>query len=154
MDTITKKESFVKQISLYLKNSDYQSAYSLSKEFIVLFPKELISHFLFSKSAFFLQKYEEALAESRKAFNLASDNDSLIACAILSASAYYELKDYQKGFEFLKSLEKTVSNEQIESLLFVFSLALKNDAEALLHVDLLYKLNKKAGEELIIRHLN
>ena len=83
MAGFTKKEAFIKQVALYLKNEDYRQAYPMAKELVTKFPDDLAGHFLLSKTAFWLDKYDESINEGRKAFNMSNEKDMLI-CAILS----------------------------------------------------------------------
>lgn len=147
------RNAYIKQGALYIKNKDYQRAYEFCREFVQNFPDDMISHFMLSKAAFWAGKYEEAAAEGRKAFNMSKAEEDLAACAIITATAHYELKQYDKGYELLKTVEKTKTSEEIEKLLFIFSVAMDNEEEALKHVEYLMRLNKQAAEELILRFL-
>jgi len=147
------KNAYIKQNVLYLNNKDYGKAYEFSKEFVQKFPAEMIAHFLLAKAAFCLGRHEEAVLGARKAFNLAADADDMLSCAILASTAYYELKEYGKGLELLKQVEKTKTSEELEELLFIFSLAMEDEKEAMKHVQDLYKLNKKAAEEFIAKFI-
>jgi hypothetical protein len=147
---LTKKGAFIKQISIYLAGGGHRPAYELSLEFVKKFPDEMMSHFLAAKSAFWLGKYAETAGEGRLAFNLAAQARERAACAIMAASGYYEMGEYRKGYELLMEIEREgTAGEELEGLLFIFSIAIKDDREALRHVDMLRKLNKKAAENLI-----
>jgi hypothetical protein len=113
----------------------------------------MISHFMLSKASFWCGRYGEAAAEGRKAFNMAKSDDDLLACAVITATAHYELSEYAKGYELLKTVEKTKTSEELEKLLFIFSVAMEDEEEAVKHVEYLMGLNKKAAEELIVRFL-
>ena len=147
------KNAYIKQNALYLKNKDYGRAYEFSKEFTQKFPGEMIAYFLLAKAAFCLERYEEAAMVARKAFNMASEPEDVLTCAIMASTAYYEMGEYSKGLELLKQVEKIKANEELEELLFIFSLALKDEKEAMKHVQELYKLNKKAAEDFMARYI-
>lgn len=153
MAIFDKKDSFVKQIAIYMGKNESQKAFDLAKEFAGLFPKEMVAHYLLAKSALALGRLEDAAAGARKAFNLAASQDDMVACAVLAGTAYYELKEYQKGFDMLKAMEEIKHTEELERLLFIFSLALNNQKEAMKHIDYLYLLNKKTAEELMLRFI-
>jgi len=147
------KAGYISQTVIYIRNKDYERAYSFAKEFAERFPDEMVAHYLLSASAFWAKKYEEAALEGRKAFNKASDYEDMLPCAIVTASSYYELKQYDKGFEFLQTVEKTKTNENLEKLMVLFSLARNDAKEAAAHLNELYKLNQEAAEELALRYL-
>ena len=155
MPTFSSKVPFIKQISLYFKNGEYQQAYLLSKEFADAFPENMASHFLLAKSAFWLNNFEEAEEESTKAFNLAKGNDELAVAGILKACAYYRLKKFREGLDLLNLLKtKLPQREEIAKLKFIFALALNDEAAALRHLESLYEINKKAASELIVSVLD
>ncbi len=147
------KNAYTKQMALYIKNRDYQRAIDFGKEFTREFPDEMIAHFLLAKAAFSLGNYEESKTEGRKAFNLAKSNDDMVTCAVLTSAAYFELHEYSKGLEFLRKMEDIKKTEDLETLLFVFSLALRDEKEALKHIEHLYELNEETAEDLITRYL-
>ncbi|MFH0884204.1 MAG: CDC27 family protein [Candidatus Micrarchaeota archaeon] len=147
------KSGYMKQIVIYLSQNDFQKAYELSREYTTNFEKEMISHFLFAKASFALEKYQEAALSARTAFNLSANEDDMLTCAVLASTAYFKLKDYQGGLELLRQMEKIKVSEELEELLFVFSLAMKEESEAVKHLDTLYGLNRKTAENLLIRFL-
>jgi len=147
------RSGYIAQIAAYIRNKSYEKAYEMAKEFAEKFPDEMIAHFFLSESAFWLSKYEEAALEGSKAFNKSATNEDMLASAIITGSAYYELQQYAKGFGLLKLMERRRTNESLERLLFLFSMALNDHSEAASHLNELYGLNQKAAEELAIRYL-
>ncbi|MEK6982606.1 MAG: hypothetical protein AABX38_06745 [Candidatus Micrarchaeota archaeon] len=148
---LTGKDSFVKQIVLYLKSENYPEAHKLAEDFVKLLPDELISHFLLAKSSFWVHEYEECVSEGKKAFNLANSKD-LTDCAILVASAYYQLKKYSDAYVLL-SKTNIKDNVEAQKLLFILSVTLNDEKAAVKHIDELFKINKKVAEELLTRYL-
>jgi len=153
MAIFEKPGAFARQIVFYIKNDNYPSAYSLSAEFAQKFQDEMMAHFLLAKSAYWLGKYSETAIEARKAFNLSKNPDDSLACAILASTGYYEMKEYTKGHEILRLMEKTQKSEELETMLFIFSLALKDATEAAEHMEELYKLNDKTAQDIIAKFL-
>ncbi len=149
----TSKTGFSKQIIIFIQNSKFNDAFTLAQQFVQRFPDEMMSHFLLAKSAFWINEFDITKSEARKAFNLAKLPDDMLPCAILAATAYHQLKEYEKGFDLLKQMEAIKTDEELEKLLFLFSLALKDQTEAMKHIDLLFKINSKAAEDLIVRYL-
>ena len=147
------KPGYTAQVATYLKNQEYGKAYDLGKTFVQAFPDDVVAHFLLAESAFWSGKYEEAAFEGSKAFNKSSNDEDMLACAIITSSAYYELGKYAEGYKLLKMVEPRKKSEELEKLLFIFSLEMNDDKEAMKHVDDLFKLNKKAAEELIVKYL-
>lgn len=148
---LTSKDSFVKQIAIYLNLENYPEAHNLSEDFIKHFLGEMISHFLLSKSAFWVSEYEECVSEGKKAFSLANSVD-LTDCAILVASAYYQLKKYFDAYVFL-SKTNIKENVGAQKLLFILSITLNDEKAAVKHIDELFKINKTMAEELLTRYL-
>lgn len=148
---LTKSSSFERQIILYLKNRDYPQAYSLSKDFISRFPEVLSAHIFLANAAFELGKYEEARDEARKAFNIATSPDDMMACALLASAAYYRLKEYAKGYEILSVMEGKKKTEDLEELLVLFSLMLDDPSAAAKHSEELFKISSQAARELLER---
>ena len=101
------KNAYVKQLLIFLSNQDYQSSLGFGKEFVEKFPAEMISHYLLAKVLYFNKDFAGSAMEGRKSFNLASDPDDILACAITTSTAYYELKEYAKGYELLNSVQKS-----------------------------------------------
>jgi hypothetical protein len=149
----TKKEPFIKQVAIYLSNGSYQEAYDLSKEFSARFPDELVAHFLLAKSAYWVRKYDESKIEARKAFNMAVSDEDIQMCAILASSAYYRSGEYAKGYELLKGAELKKKTPEIVELLFIFSVALQDEGEAMRQIDELQKMDKKLALEFIKKYV-
>jgi hypothetical protein len=147
----TQPKAFVRQITLYINNKDYQKAHELAKEFSVKFPDKMISHFLLSKACFGIRDFEGSKLEGRKAFNMSHAYADMLACALQTSMAYLETKEYQKGFLLLKEMEKKGQSEELELALVTFSLALKNEAEALDHIKRLFALNEELAMDLARR---
>ncbi|MDD5340586.1 MAG: CDC27 family protein [Candidatus ainarchaeum sp.] len=148
---IEKKDAFIKQMAIFLGNRQYEDAYGLGREFAAKFPADMVSHYLLAKAAFWTGKYEEALAEGRKAFNLASGPD-INACAVITASAYYSLGRYPEGYELLSSI-KTKGDEDLEKLKFIFAMVMGREKEAVECLDDLFRINRKAAEKLLEKAL-
>lgn len=151
MVIFTKRESYQKQIAVYLGNRDYQKAYELSKEYVERFGEDVVSHFLLMKSAFWLRKLDEAITEGRKAFNL-SHGEDMVVCAIILSSAYYLKGDHEGCYEVLNSA-RTDGNADVEKMMFIYSLAANNEKEAMRHIDRLYKINRRLAEEFVMKFL-
>jgi cytochrome c-type biogenesis protein CcmH/NrfG len=127
---LTKKEAFIKQLAVYIRDQDKEKAYDLAGQFVKKFPGEMASHFLFAKAAFDSGRFEEAKLEGRKAFNMSKDPKDLLATALLTSAAYLQLKEYQKGYDLLRDMEKKADSEGLQTALIAFSLALKDDKGA------------------------
>ena len=147
------KQGYIAQISVFLKQEDSEKAYKLSKEFVNKFPNDVITHFLLCQSAYVVRKFDEAALQGRMAFNKSSSYDDMLACTILTASAYYENGKIVEGWEMLKFMERRKTNENLEKLLFIYSLAVKNKNEAVNHLNELHRINDKAADELVIKYL-
>ena len=152
MGIFTKPDGYVKQISLYLDAADYEKAHSLAQDMVNSFPNEMISHFLLAKCSLRIGKYEEALQQALRAFNMSSDRKDLLAAGLLAASADFMLNRFDEGVRMLLNFEED-NNEDIERLEVIFSAAMGDEESAAKHVRALMKLNKKAAEELIERFL-
>jgi tetratricopeptide (TPR) repeat protein len=146
---IEKKEAFIKQTALFLKNNQDEKALALGEEFASKFPLELMAHFLLAKADFALERYEECEKNAEKALALSKTPEDRLAVTTLLGTAQYMLHDYRKGFNMLKRLGENEKSEELEQMLFIFSVALKDDREALLHIDRLNSLNQKLAEDLI-----
>jgi tetratricopeptide (TPR) repeat protein len=120
------KAGYTAQIGFYLKNNEFEKAYDLSKEFVSKFPDEMVPHFLLSQSAFERRLYDEAIGEGSRAFNKSVSDDDMLACAILTGSAYYMTGRYAEGIKLLKSMELKKTNQSLESLLFILSIAIRD----------------------------
>ncbi|MCP4646127.1 MAG: hypothetical protein GY852_00115, partial [bacterium] len=117
-------------------------------------PDSMAAHFLLAKSAFWVNDFEKAKEESKKAFNLSSGEDEIAVSGILLACSHYRLKDYEKGIEILRLLKsKAGTGESIMKLKFVFALALHNEPAAMRHLDELYDVNKKEASKIMLKLL-
>jgi len=146
------KSGYARQLSIYFRDGEHRKAYDLAKAFVKDFPKDMVSHFALSKSAFWLGEHTLAAKEGRKAFNLAKNAEDLRVCALLTASAYYELGEFRKGSELLSSIEEP--DPRIETLRFVFSLAIGDKGSALSHAKALLELDPKGGAGIIRRFVS
>jgi hypothetical protein len=146
------KKGYISQISLYLNNKDYQNAYNMSKQFIAAFPDELIARFLLAESAFWAGQYHEAALEAHKAFNKATEYDDMLSCALVAGSAHFQLREYQKGMEILKHIERRKSSADLEKMLFAYSMAMHNPQEAAMHLNELHRMNQAAAIKTIDRY--
>lgn len=144
----TKKESYIKQIALYIQNSDYQNAYDTSKDFVTVFSNEVSARYLLARSAFLLGKYPDAKNEARLAFNMADGKKDLIFCATLLSACYFALGQKEEAYDIL-SPYSTESGTEIERLMFIFSSAMDKIEEASEHLQRLFALDGKAAQELI-----
>ncbi len=144
---IEKKESFIKQIAIYLNDNEAQKAYTLAKEFVDRFPSEMVAHYLLAKASFWLGKYDEALGEGLKAFNMARAAD-LVPCAIITASAYYQLGKYAEGHKMLSRIDAK-GDADLEKLKLAFAIAQGQQEEAVEILDTLFRINKKEAKELL-----
>ncbi len=146
------KSGYTSQIAAYLRNKNYEKAYTFSKEFVQKFPNEMVAHYLLSQSAFWVKKYGEAALEGSRAFNKSDSRDDMLACAVITASAYYELKEYEKGHKLLEVMARRKTNESLESLFFLFSIARNDGRAAAEHLNELYRLNQQAAKEMAARY--
>ncbi len=152
MAIFTKPDGYVKQISIYLDAADYEKAQALAQEMVGVFPNEMISHFLLAKCLLRIGRYDEALQQAMKSFNMSSDRKDLIASGLLVASADFMLNRFDEGMRMLRNFEED-NNEDIERLEVIFSAAMGDSESAAKYVRALMKLNKKAAEELIERFM-
>ena len=148
---LTKKEAFIKQLAIYLRDDDFAKAYELARAFVKRFPEEMVSHFLLARAAFGVKKYDEAKTEGREAFNMSKSYDDMLATALLASTAHLELKEYAAGYELLREMEKQGDSAELESAMVVFSLAQRDAKELISHLERLYKLNKLLALELAMR---
>lgn len=144
-----KQGAYQKQLILYLKNKSYQQAYDFSKKYVQEYPDDMISHFLLAKSALWVEQYSEAALEARKAYNLAKNEADLVMCGIHACIAYYRLREFDKGFELLKAMERIRICEESEQLFFLFSLAMGNDAEARKHFNEMFRIDNDAAKDFL-----
>jgi len=145
----TKRESFIKQIVLYLNSENYASALELSHKFVDRFPDEMVSHFLLAKSAFWKEDYASALQEARTAFNKSRGEDAL-PCAVLVACAYYKLKKYHEGRDFLQRA-KLPETEEVEQLRLIFSMLLENLPDVEKHAEKLLAMNTMSTKKFLAK---
>jgi tetratricopeptide (TPR) repeat protein len=148
---MTKKEAFIKQLAIYIRDDDYQKAHELGLAFVARFPGEMASHFLLARAAFALAKYEEAKLEARKAFNMAQNDKDLLAAALLAATAHFQLGQYAEGYELLRRMEGRGGGADYESAMVVFSLALRDKEGVVSHLEKLHRLNERLALELAAR---
>ena len=144
----TKKEAFAIQITNYLKNKKFKEACRLSEDMLKKFPKEPLSHFMAAKCYYLSGDYEKAKTEGHKAFNMSHTKSDMMVSAIVTASAYYMLKEYQKGYKMLSSFEKE-NNAEVKKLLLMFSVVMKNEKKAAEYYKQLDDLNHAAAEKFI-----
>lgn len=147
------KSGYISQMITYFKNKDYQSAFPFSKEFEEKYPDEVIAKYFVAASAYWIREFELAAIEGRKAFNKATEIDDMLNCAVITASAYYELGRYEDALALLKSIEDKKTNESAEKLLFVLSIEKNDGNEAAYHLNELYKLNHESAIELAKKYL-
>ncbi len=147
------KAGCVAQIDFYLKNKEYDKAHGLAGEFVSRFPDEMVSHFLLSRSAFELGLYAEAVNEGSRALNKAVSDKDMLACAVLTGSAYYMSGRYQEGIKLMHFMEQKKTSEDLERLFILLALAIKDGKEAAEHLNDLYQINKVAADEIIRRYL-
>lgn len=140
---LTHKEAYAKIIAIHLKNYEDQKAYDLSREFVLRFPGELLSHVLLAESAFRIGRYTEAKIEARKAMRYASSESDFAFSALVFASACFHLNDYLEGYALLSEIAMKKQIAQVEEALLVFSLAMKSEAEAMSHLRNLMMLNRE-----------
>ena len=65
-----------------------------------------------------------------------------------------QLKEYQKGYDLLRDMEKKTDSEGLQTALITFSLALKDEKGAFMHMDKLYSLNQRLAMQLAVRIVN
>ncbi len=150
MVEFTKPEAYIRQIVAYLTNKNFKEAYKLSKEFLSTSKETMISHYFVARSAFKLKKYDEAKKEARIAFNLSKGKRDMIVCANLFASICYKSREYQEGVDFLSKMAN-YKNTEIQALLFLFSIKLKDKESAVEYMENLYSLDKKRAHDLVLR---
>lgn len=145
--TIEKEDSFIKQIALYLKNKDYGKSYELSKEFIQKFPNIMISHFLFAKSSFWLEKYPEAEIGGAKSFQLSKAGEEKITSGILLGTIYMMENKYEKAYNLMNSIQN--KSAELEEILILCAVAMEDDKAIDSHIDRLYEINKEVADEFL-----
>ncbi len=144
----SKKESYISQIGFYLMGKEYSNAYALAFEYTQKYSDDLSSHFLLAKAAFHLQKYDEAISLSRKAFNMATDKNDMLSCAVLLSSSYFMLGQKDEAYKVLQQVDGK-NDLDAERLMFIYAVTQKNRSEAIGYLDSLYKKNQKAAEEFV-----
>jgi hypothetical protein len=121
-----------------------------------VFPDDLLSHFLFAKSAFWVHNYDIAIEQGRTAFNMSSGRD-LLTTGLLLSSSYYLSNDFAKGYKVLQCIQSGLPASELsaefEQLMAIYSLALNNPEGAAQHVKKLYDLNSKYAEDFILKFL-
>ena len=148
---LTKKEAFIRQLAVYLRDDDFAKAYELAQAFVMRFPGEMISHFLLARAAFGVRRYDEAKTEARKAFNMSDKYDDMLATALLASTAHLELKEYAAGYELLREMEKHGDSAELQTIMIVFSLAQRNAMGLIRHLERLYRLNERLALEMAMR---
>jgi hypothetical protein len=151
---ITKKEAFAKLVSIHMKNHEDQKAYDLSKDFVQKFPGELLSHVLLAESAFRLKRFGEVKTEGRKALRYAQSESDFIFCAMVFSSACFHLKDYIEGYELLKEISMKKQLAEVEEALVVFSIAMKNEQDAIDHMGNLIHINRERALVLMRTYIH
>jgi len=140
-----KQGAYQRQLILYLKNKSYQQAYEFAKQYVAEYPEDMIAHFLLAKSSVWAGNFEEAAHEARIAYNMADSPEDMMMCGIHACVAYYKLKEFAKGFELLRAMERIRICEESEQLFFLFSLALDNAAETSRHFKEMFRINNDAA---------
>lgn len=144
----------INQITVFLGDERYQEAHELALDFVKKFPDNMIAHFLLAKTSYCIEDFELSKSEGRIAFNMCKAPGDMASCAIITASAFYRLNEFEKAMEMLRSIEKTQINEEIEELMATIAFAMENEEEALLHIDRLMKINKNAAQKLIEKFIS
>lgn len=151
MILFTKRETYEKQIAIYFHDGSYEKAYVLSREFAERFKEEVTAHFLLMKSAFWMNKFEEAIASGIVAFNLSHGND-MLTCGVLLSSAYYLKGDIEQCQTLLGKL-KAEGNTDVQRLMIITALALQDEKEAEKQINQLYHINRRVAEEFVQKFL-
>ncbi len=149
----TKKESYAKMIAIYLKERMDRQGYELSQEFVQKFPGEMMSHLLLAESAFRLERYSEAKVEGRKALRYATSESDTIFCTMIFASACFHLKDYIEAHRLLQEISTKKTILEVEEALFVFSVAMRDEQQAIGHMRNLLELNRDHALKLMETYL-
>jgi len=147
---LTKIRSVALQVAAHLKNKRYPEAFSLAEEFVTNYPKEVVAHFMFAKSAFWVGKYTKAEEEGLRAFNLAHDSYEMSICAVITASAMYMQKEFRAGYMLLSGV-KLEGNENVIKLLMIFSIVLNNPANAEFYYGELTKISQSVADDFLVR---
>ncbi len=112
MAVFDKKESFLKQIGIFLSQKQYEKALVLSKEFAARY-NEGVSHLATAKCLFWMESYDEMVPEAKKALKMSVGKEKE-AAAILLAAAYYKLGKFSEGKKTLASLGQTENMDAIK----------------------------------------
>lgn len=144
----TKKEPYMKQISLYVQNQEFNRAYALAQDFADKFKNELTAHFLLAKIAFRLQKFPEAIAAGRNAFNLAANKQDMLLCAVVLSAGYYMQGNTTEAYHVLNQVGGE-TNPDAHRLMFVYACTVKDPQKAMESLDRLYQINPRAADEFI-----
>lgn len=149
MSIFSRKESYIKQISLYLSNAENELAFELSKEFRKRFPKNMISNYFLAKTEFRLGKYQNALEHARAAFNLSKGVDDLSRCGTLLGTIHYLRKDYESG-EKIMGLMPDSDEPAVLELRFLFSVAHGKSEKAAHYIERLYKIHPNKARKAVL----
>lgn len=145
-----KKESYTKQISIFMERRSYDKAYTLSEEFAKAFGNEMVSHYLLAQSAFHLGRLDVAESEGKKAYSLSKGKADMEGCAIFIASVCYLRREYRAGMDILAPIK---GSQEAERLMFALSIALDDAGAAARHLDELYKMNIREARRMALRML-
>ncbi len=150
MQQFTSPSPYMRQISIYLKQEKYPEAHSLSEKFVNSFPDNMMAHLLLAKSSFWINDFQNARDEAKKAYGIAEGTAEVIMAGILLACSHYRLKEYEKGLKLVRALfEQAPNMEELVSLKFAFAMALSDESEAARSIEILYSIDKKAGRRLL-----
>ena len=154
MPEFTSITPYVKQISFYFQQENYEAACKLAHECAAKFPNNMVSHYLLAKSCFWRSDFQGSEKAALKAFNLSLGEDEMAVTGVLLACSYYHMREYEKGMHLLNLLKtKLHANDNIAKLKFVFALARHDEAAAVKHLDELYAMNKKEASRLMFKFL-
>ncbi|MEW6036406.1 MAG: hypothetical protein AB1529_07375 [Candidatus Micrarchaeota archaeon] len=142
MVEFSRPEAYSKQVSIYLKESMDEKALELCKDFVKMFPGELMAHLLMAESWFRLNRFFECKVEAGKALRLAQSEDDIRFCTMIYSTACFQLKDYIEGYNVLKGAMKGKFIAEVEEALLVFSLAMADEQKAMHHMKNLMVLNR------------
>lgn len=146
----TKKESYAIQIVNYLKTGRYPEAFRLSQGMLKKFPKEPLSHYMAAKSFYFSGEHRMASLEGFRAYNLSHTRHDMVVSAVVTASALFELGQYEKGHRLLIQFQKE-KNEDVKKLLIIYSMVMERGEDSAKYFKELHELNSRVAEEFILR---
>jgi tetratricopeptide (TPR) repeat protein len=149
MVEFSKPESYLKQISVYLKEQMNEQAYNLCQDFVKRFPRELLAHVLLAETAFRVGRYQESKVEAHKALKFAQSESDIRFCALVFSTACFQLKDYIEGYETLKQAMKGKFLPEVEESLLILSLAMADEQKALHHMKNLMVLNRQRAMDFM-----